>query len=41
MEKATSEVEFNFNVEPDSLTPVHIIETLDAEMIGWTAARCN
>ncbi|KJL23704.1 hypothetical protein RN50_01044 [Microbacterium foliorum] len=40
MEKVTSEVDFDFSVEPDNAAPVHIIETLDAEMGGWTAARC-
>ncbi|NWB44288.1 hypothetical protein HX815_28575 [Pseudomonas sp. E6002] len=31
---------FDFTIEKGDAKPIYIVETLDEDMGGWTAARC-
>lgn len=41
MESNATVETFKFDVEPSNAAPVEIIETLDADLAGAFAARCN
>jgi hypothetical protein len=37
----TQNTEFDFTIEPSQANRIEIVETLDSDLVGAMAARCN